>query len=127
MVSLLAGLQGIIQFIIIPSSIMWVIMLKTADITTPGMIEAAKGISARVVQMAEYQKMIRGGMCAEEMEKIFYQTGFSKARIEYYWFLGQGKVMSQSPDMSQKIESYLRSILPLSRQLFKYFKIEAWK
>lgn len=25
------------------------------------------------------------------------------------------------------IESYLRSILPLSRHLFKYFKIEAWK
>lgn len=100
---------------------------RTAVLESHGKIEAAKRISARVVQMAEYQKMIRGGMCAEEMEKMFYQTGFSKVGIEYYWFLGQGKVMSQSPNMSQKIESYLRSILPISRQLFKYFKIEAWK
>lgn len=98
-----------------------------AVVQTHGKIEAAKGIDAKVVQMAEYQKMIRGGMRAEEVETIFSQTGFSRVSVEYYWFLGQGKVIRESSDLSQKIESYLRSILPLSRHLFKYFKVEAWK
>lgn len=90
-------------------------------------IEETKGIDARVVQMAEYQKMILGGMCTEEIRSIFYQTGFSTVNIEYYWFLGQGEIMHRCLDTSEKIDAYLHSILPLSRQLFKYFKIEAWK
>ena len=90
-------------------------------------IEGAKGVDAKVVQMAEYQKMMRGGMNAGEVKAIFYEAGFSKVNIEYYWFLGQAKLMHQSIDLSHNVESYLRSILPLSAHLFKYFKIEAWK
>ncbi|MCD6578927.1 class I SAM-dependent methyltransferase [bacterium] len=86
-----------------------------------------KGMDPNIVKMAEYQKIMVGGMRAEELYKIFYQTGFSKVNIEYYWFLGQAKIMHQSADLSHKIQSYLHSILPLSKHLFKYFKIEAWK
>ena len=85
-----------------------------------------KGVDPNIVKMAEYQK-IMGGMHAEELYKMFCQTGFSKVNIEYYWFLGQAKIMHQSADLTQKIQSYLHSILPLSKHLFKYFRIEAWK
>lgn len=91
-------------------------------------IASTKGIDSKTVQMAEYQKMMLGGMRAEEVEAVFYQAGFSKVSIEYYWFLGQAKVIHQSsPKTSQDVESYLRSVLPLSNHLFKYFRVKAWK
>ena len=99
----------------------------SAILETHSEIEGAKGVDAKVVQMAEYQKMMRGGMHAEEVKAIFYEAGFSKVKIEYYWFLGQAKLMHQSINLSHNVESYLRSILPLSAYLFKYFKVEAWK
>jgi ubiquinone/menaquinone biosynthesis C-methylase UbiE len=99
----------------------------SAILETHSEIEVNKGIDAKVVQMAEYQKMMRGGMHAEEVKAIFYEAGFSKVNIEYYWFLGQAKLMHESIDLSRNVEAYLRSILPLSAHLFKYFKVEAWK
>lgn len=93
-----------------------------------GTIEASKGVSAEVVQLAEYQKMKRGGMQPDELEALLREVGFSRVSIEYYWFLGQGKVMhDQSMAAADEVERYLRSALPLSRHLFKYLRVEAWK
>ena len=91
-------------------------------------IETLKGVDAQVVQIAEYQKMIKGGMRSEKIEAIFKEIGFSKVNVEYYWFLGQAKITHQfSSKVSENIESYLRLVLPLSKHLFKYFRVEAWK
>lgn len=91
-------------------------------------IEVLKGVDAQVVQMAEYQKMVKGGMRPEEIEAIFHEIGFSKVNVEYYWFLGQAKITHQfSSEVSENIECFLRSVLPLSKHLFKYLRVEAWK
>lgn len=100
----------------------------SAVLETHTTIASVRDVDARVVQMAEYQKMMRGGMNTKEVETIFYQAGFSRVNIEYYWFLGQAKIMHESsPEMAKAIEAYLHSVLPLSKQLFKYFRVEAWK
>lgn len=86
------------------------------------------GVDPEVVRLAEYQKLIIGGMDAEVVETILYDVGFNTVNVEYYWYLGQARIMHEvSFDASKVIESYLQSILPLSKYMFKYFRIEAWK
>ena len=91
------------------------------------MIEEDKGIDREMVRMAEYQKMVIGGMQVQELKKMLEESGFSKVEIEYYWYMGQGMVMHQTDLRSPDIESYLQMILPLSKHLFKYLRIVAWK
>ena len=88
----------------------------------------AIGVDPEVVRMAEFQKMIRGGIKPEELERTFYETGFSKVNLELYWFLGQGRWMHQTfAEKAGNIYFFLTSVLPLSRHLFKYIRVEAWK
>jgi ubiquinone/menaquinone biosynthesis C-methylase UbiE len=106
----------------------YVVERELAAVTeTQTVIEAAKGVDANVVQLAEYQKMVRGGMQAEALKNTFRDTGFSEVKIEYYWFLGQASLMQRSPSAAREADAYLKLVLPLSRHLYKYFRIEAWK
>ena len=99
-----------------------------AVLKTEEAIEGSKGISADTVKMAEYQKMVLGGMKAHELRQVLCQLGFSTVNIEYYWFLGEGTILHQwSPESVQVIDSYLRTVLPLSSHLFKYLRVEAYK
>jgi ubiquinone/menaquinone biosynthesis C-methylase UbiE len=84
-------------------------------------------IDPETVKLAEYQKMVRGGMNADEIRNIFQQTGFSEFNVEYYWFLAQGKVAKRSPMEAEQVEAYLKAIMPLSNHLFKYLRVVAWK
>lgn len=90
-------------------------------------IAEEKNIEPNIVKYAEYQKMVEGGMRTEELFEVFNDIGFTKIDIKYYWFFGQAKIMHQSSELSMNIETYLHSIMPLSKHLFKYLKIEAWK
>jgi ubiquinone/menaquinone biosynthesis C-methylase UbiE len=79
------------------------------------------------IKLAEYQKMVKGGMDASKIKTTFHEAGFTDVTVEYYWFLGQGKVTQKSAVEAKQIESYLKAIMPLSRGLFKYLRVIAWK
>jgi len=99
----------------------------TAVMDTARAIESQQGVEAHLVELAEYQKMKLGGMRARDLERVFRQAGFSRIDIEHYWYLGQASVLHRSEQASAEIETHLRLMLPLSRHLFKYLRIEAWK
>lgn len=85
-------------------------------------------MDCRTVEMAEYQKMVRGRFRRTELEAIFVRAGFREVRVEPEWFLGQAAVMhGQSFELAGKIEAHLRDCLPLSEGLFKYLKVIARK
>jgi len=95
---------------------------------TEEFVEKAKGVCGDTVKMAEYQKMVLGGMRTDRLRDLFQDVGFSSVNIQHYWFLGQGPVLhGQSADAVQIIDDYLRSVLPLSSHLFKYIRVEAYK
>jgi len=82
------------------------------------------GIEPDVFNNAEYTKSILGGIDPEEFSNLALELGYKEARYEYDWFLGQGTIMHQhSFDEADKIDKYLKSILPLSRHLYKYVTI----
>ena len=89
---------------------------------------AKYGLAARVTRLAEYQKLIGGGMRPEEVVETLRQIGFRRASVTYQWYLGQGKLLHNlSAEIAALVEEHLRRCLPLSRDLFKYFSIVAVK
>lgn len=90
---------------------------------TDAKVQAQFGIAREVFNQAEYGKAVLGGIDPDTISNEAKSLGFSQCSVRYEWFLGQGDVMhSQSFEDSAKIEAYLRSILPLSRHLFKYLQ-----
>jgi len=84
--------------------------------------------SAEEFENAEFIKSQQGGVRDRDVEELAKKIGFKKIDIKFHWYLGQAKVMhQQSFEDSQKIESYLNSILPLSKSLFKYIEIKLWR
>jgi len=95
---------------------------------TDEIVEDTCGVAASTVRIAEFQKMIRGGMKPEELKNLFEDVGFSSVNIQPYWFLGQSSVHhDQSAEDAQTVDNYLRRVLPLSIPFFKYLRIEARK
>ena len=85
-------------------------------------------VDEEITQLAEYQKMVKGGMSTLAMRQIFLAAGFSEVQIEYRWYLGQASVRKQMGREGEKtINDYLQAALPLSSRLFKYFKLVATK
>ncbi|MBA3045809.1 MAG: class I SAM-dependent methyltransferase [Euryarchaeota archaeon] len=77
------------------------------------------------IEMAEYHKM-KGGFKEKWINKLLMQAGFSTAYFEYKWFWQEGKVMRDiSPEVAIYFEKHLRSALPITRNFFKYLRIEA--
>ncbi len=85
------------------------------------------GVDPDTVKLAEYQKIVKGGMDAYEIKIKFGEAGFSEVNVDYYWFLGQGKVAKRSQIEAEHIEAYLRDMMPLTNKFFKYLRIVAWK
>lgn len=82
------------------------------------------GIEPDIFNNAEYTKSILGGIDPEELCSIALKIGYTNATFEYDWFLGQGTIMHEhSFDEADAIDSYLKSVLPLSKHLFKYIKV----
>ncbi|MBI4647271.1 MAG: class I SAM-dependent methyltransferase [Bacteroidia bacterium] len=78
---------------------------------------------------AEPLKHINGGFYEEELIQLLDETGFKKSDTVYEWFLGEANIIhgnysEETPDIFRK---YLKEIMPLSRQLYKYISIRAIK
>lgn len=87
-----------------------------------------KKIGKKAVKMAEYQKVIEKGMKEEKIRKIMKDIGFRKIEISYEWYLGEGHVIHEiSPKIDEKIYEFLSDCLPITRNFFKYIRIEAVK
>jgi ubiquinone/menaquinone biosynthesis C-methylase UbiE len=86
------------------------------------------GLDENTVKLAEFQKLVRGGMKKESVIKSLKKVGFSEVDFEYQWFLGQGYVLHNvSEEAAKNIEEHLKKLLPLSRGLFKYISFIARK
>lgn len=86
------------------------------------------GLDEKTVALAEYQKIVCGGMKEEEITRTLLEIGYSSVDFEYQWFLGQGYVINTiSPEAAQIIESHLKNCLPATKALFKYFSFVARK
>lgn len=82
------------------------------------------GIPKDIFNQAEYGKAILGGVDPVLIQENLPALGFSSCAVRYDWFLGQGDVMhGQSFKDAETIETYLRTIAPLSDGLFKYVQM----
>lgn len=85
--------------------------------------EAAFGLSADMLERAEPIKTNDKGFDAHEVIDAAKSIGFAGCDVEFVWFLGQAKVLhGPSPAHVEVIDSYLRSVLPVSAALYKYLR-----
>lgn len=81
-----------------------------------------------ITKLAEFQKMTKGGMHTEAVCRIFMEAGFKHVEVEYRWYLGEASVRKNlGVEQEGVINRYLTSALPVSRRMFKYFKLIAQK
>jgi ubiquinone/menaquinone biosynthesis C-methylase UbiE len=81
------------------------------------------GIDKEVFNRAEYTKAVLGGIDPWQFRDECLRLGFRSCDISFEWFLGQGAVMhQQSFEAAATVEAYLRRILPLSADCFKYLQ-----
>jgi len=81
------------------------------------------GIDKETFNRAEYTKALLGGIDPWEFRDQCLRIGFRSCDISFEWFLGQGAVMhQQSFEAAATVEAYLRRILPLSAECFKYLQ-----
>jgi len=91
-------------------------------------LENKFGLSKKIISLAEYQKIIRGGTKKEEITELLEKIGFSSIDFEYQWFLGQRHLIGKvPPKLINLIENHLKECLPASKNLFKYFSFTATK
>jgi ubiquinone/menaquinone biosynthesis C-methylase UbiE len=85
--------------------------------------ERQYGMDAEQLEKAEPIKSRDLGFSAGEILEAARTIGFSDCKVEFDWFLGQGKVMhEQSAGEADGIAQYLTSVLPVSASLFKYLR-----
>jgi ubiquinone/menaquinone biosynthesis C-methylase UbiE len=81
------------------------------------------GIAREVFNRAEYTKAVLGGIDPWEFRDECLRLGFRSCEVRFEWFLGQGAVMhQQSFEAAATVEAYLRRILPLTADCFKYLQ-----
>jgi ubiquinone/menaquinone biosynthesis C-methylase UbiE len=84
-------------------------------------LESEFGLDPELVRQAEPMKSERGGLDPRELDRDAREVGFRNIDFTPEWFLGQGTIMhGDSFETADKIEAYLRRIVPLSTGLFKY-------
>ncbi|MDB4621724.1 class I SAM-dependent methyltransferase [Rubripirellula sp.] len=80
-------------------------------------------IDAKSLDTAEPIKSADRGFLAGEVYSVARDIGFRHCKVEYEWYLGQGKVMhEESKQKAIEIDNYLNSIAPASSPLFKYLR-----
>ncbi len=81
------------------------------------------GMNADFLEKAEPGKSVDKGFDANDVLAAAKAIGFSDCRVEFEWFLGQGKVMhEQSLEKARIVDEYLTSVLPASSSLYKYLR-----
>lgn len=95
---------------------------------TAGYKDIDKELNPETIRKAEYIESTKGGFKEEFVKKMFKKAGFRNVNLEYHWFWQEGKVTKDlSLDNALYFERHLCAALPITRALFKYFKIEATK
>jgi SAM-dependent methyltransferase len=97
-------------------------------------IEANFGVEKDVFNQAEYGKNIKGGFREEELIDLLHKVGFSDVKITYYWYIGQAYIINQMGlemkdglEKANFMDEVLQTILPLSKNLYKYIGFVATK
>lgn len=81
------------------------------------------GLDPILLEQAEPIKTNNMGFNASEVLERAREIGFSSCKVEYEWFANQGAVKHQQSESDEfAIDSYLKSMLPLSSGLFKYLR-----
>lgn len=81
------------------------------------------GLNAQLLEAAEPIKSNDKGFDAAQVVAVARELGFSDCRVEYEWFLGQGKVLhEQSLADADTVDNYLLSVMPVSAMLYKYLR-----
>ena len=81
------------------------------------------GMDADFLEKAEPGKSKDKGFDANEVLATAKAIGFNDCRVEFEWFLGQGKVMhEQSLEKACIVDEYLAAVLPASSSLYKYLR-----
>ena len=79
------------------------------------------GIDIDQLVMAEPTKNYSHGFDAQEIGELATKIGFSKFEAQYHWFLTEGVVLHQQSAQDAKvINDYLQTLLPVTKDLFKY-------
>ena len=92
------------------------------------------GIPTAVFNDAEYGKDVAGGFKEEVVRQTLLEVGFTDVKFTYYWYLGQATVVNDATKTREErlanaalVDSVLQSVMPLSRQLYKYIGFIATK
>ena len=81
------------------------------------------GMDPKQLEMAEPIKSRDLGFSAGEVVATARRLGFSDAKVELDWFLGQGKAIKEDSAANiDVINGYLASVVPVSSLLFKYLR-----
>lgn len=91
-------------------------------------LKTENNLDPQVIKNAEYIESFKGGFKEKFLKKIFARAGFKKNNFEYHWFWQEGRVIKDlSLNDALYFEKHLRLALPITKNLFKYIKIEAIK
>lgn len=81
------------------------------------------GLDAATLERAEPIKSLDKGFDADEVLAVARDVGFSQARVEYQWFLGEASVLhGESAAAAATVDGYLQTVLPVSGALYKYLR-----
>lgn len=87
------------------------------------------GLEISDIDDAEAFKHLNKGFMEENIVDIMKEAGFKKIQVVYDWFLGEGQMIHDKDQCKQRdgIDQYLKLMLPISRPMFKYISIIAYK
>jgi ubiquinone/menaquinone biosynthesis C-methylase UbiE len=84
------------------------------------------GLSVDLVQQAMAQNYASHGLTQENLERLLRASGFDSVQMTFRRFAGEDHCHEQGGDeLVDVLHSYLVSMLPLTRGLFKYFVLVA--
>lgn len=82
------------------------------------------GVARHDAQLLEPSKE-KGGIDGDALVADALAAGFGDATLHYEWYLGQAGVLhGQSAETAEAVDRYLQSLLPFTRNLYKYCWVE---
>ena len=86
-------------------------------------VESGFGIPSQTFLDAEPIKSVLGGFDPYGFQADALAAGFSQCEITLDWYLGQGAILhGQSESDMRTVDAYLRRVLPITANLYKYIR-----
>jgi len=83
-------------------------------------------ISPNITRLAMVQNYYVGGLTEENLRELLAAAGFSNVSIRFRRFAGEDDLRRRRGESAvAEVQSYLSSVLPISRALFKFFELKA--